>query len=243
MSQVIDEYGAAWNVTDANARLALLEKSFAVGGAYSDPGPNDVASDRGGLVTVIGRFQSIFPGARIDITTGIDLANGHFRYGWKVVQASGSVSITGEDEGEIGSDGLIARITGFFDTASTATTPVSVSTLLQALNDTDAGTRSTDLSSAVSTTVSWTDRWLHTDTRAAFLDHLNTWVTPGSGATFTLIGDVDLYENFFRANLSFTNGGQTEPGQLFGHLGADGLADWASFFDGALPALPPADGG
>lgn len=243
LSRVIADYGEAWNVTDAVAQLALLEKSFAAAGAYSDPGPSDVASSRDGLVTVIAQFQRLFPGATIDIASGIDAANGHFRYGWKVVQSSGTASITGEDEGEVGSDGLITRITGFFDTASTATTPASVQSLLRALNDTDAGARSTDLASAVSSTVSWTDRWLHADGRAALLDHLNTWISPGAGTTFTLVGSVDLYLNFFRANLTMTQSGQMQPAQLFGHVGADGLVDWASFFDGNLPPLAANDGG
>lgn len=242
LAAVVADYGKAWNEPDAGARLALLEKSFAADGAYTDPGPNDVAADRAGLVAVIGQFQSLFPGATIEQASGIDAVYGHFRFAWRVRQA-GAVILTGEDEGRYGSDGLIMRITGFFDGSSTTTTPPAAqSTLFKALNDATSVERATDLAAAVGSAVSWTDRWGIAGSEATLETHLDDWVAPGTG-TFLPSPSTDLYAGFFRVNLTLTTGSQVKEAQLFGHVGADGLIEWASYLDGPLPALSAADAG
>ena len=47
-------------------------------------------------------------------TTGIDEHHGVARYGWELVAADGAVAVGGTDIAEIGDDGRLVRVTGFF---------------------------------------------------------------------------------------------------------------------------------
>jgi hypothetical protein len=108
----IPAYVAAWNEPDPANRKALLEQAWADDGIYIDP-VTDVKG-RDGLDATIAGFHAQQPGARIDVTSGIDRHHNQVRFKWDFVGADGKVAISGIDVGEIAPDGRLARIVGFW---------------------------------------------------------------------------------------------------------------------------------
>jgi hypothetical protein len=109
--EVVSAYGAAWNETDEASRRGLLEQAFAEDGTYDDP--TGSAAGRAALVDLIGGFQGMFPGRSIDFSSGVDVTNAGLRWSW-VMRNGDVVEMEGTDFAELGTDGRIARIVGFF---------------------------------------------------------------------------------------------------------------------------------
>ena len=111
-SEMVDAYGNAWNESDESARRALLEQAWADDGVYCDPTAR--AEGRDALLAHIAGFRETFPGARIEMRSGVDEHGDNFRFAWALVDGEGNVSIEGVDFGRTAPDGRIASITGFF---------------------------------------------------------------------------------------------------------------------------------
>ncbi|MGY1638727.1 nuclear transport factor 2 family protein [Geodermatophilus sp. SYSU D00742] len=112
VSSTVEKYAAAWRETDAAAREALLEACWADDGVYCDP--QSRAEGRDGLSALIGSFHDTYPGARIDVVSGVDEHDGHPRFAWRMYAADGSVALEGMDFGEVDGEGALRRIVGFF---------------------------------------------------------------------------------------------------------------------------------
>lgn len=112
VEEIVLTYVAAWNETDEGERRALLEKSWADNGIYSDP--SGEAAGREALVRHIAGFHQRFGGNRILCTSGIDDHHDRLRFTWAMVSPEGRRISEGIDFGELGSDGRLIRITGFF---------------------------------------------------------------------------------------------------------------------------------
>ena len=110
-TEIVTTYGAAWNEPDEAARRALLDRSWADDGQYSDP--TGSADGRDALVAHIGGFQGMMPGHTIDMTSGLDTRDNVFRFAW-VMRNGNEVTLEGVDFGELAPDGRIQRIVGFF---------------------------------------------------------------------------------------------------------------------------------
>lgn len=110
--EVVATYGAAWNETNEAARRKLLQQSWADDGVYCDP--TATVAGRDALEAHIAGFHSRYPGGSIRLTSGIDEYNGWFRFAWSLDGAEGASLIEGFDVGELGPDGRIKRIVGFF---------------------------------------------------------------------------------------------------------------------------------
>lgn len=233
LTAVVHDYVDAWNARDEARRRALLGSSFAAAGEYTDPGPTH--ANRAELVAVIGSFQAIFPNGQLVATSAVDGIDNQFRFTWKVVAANGSTAQTGEDQGEVGKDGLIRRITGFFDPDPTGSTPAAVAALTTALSATDATARSQNLGAAVTSGIVWSDRWMGAIGTTELEAHLNDWVPPGT-STFTITGGIGQHDDRFRVTYQVAGGKVSANSQMFGHLDPTGLIDVAIFFDGDLPA-------
>lgn len=111
-SEVIAAYGAAWNEPDEARRRKLLDASWADGGVYTDPTAH--VEGRDALAAHIAAFQRQMPGARIRSTSGVDEHHGRLRFMWAMDGADGKVAVEGIDFGELGPDGRLTRIVGFF---------------------------------------------------------------------------------------------------------------------------------
>jgi hypothetical protein len=110
--EIVLAYVAAWSETDEGKRRALLEKSWAENGTYTDPTVEVVG--REALVQHIGGIHQRFAGHRILLTSGVDEHHGRLRFTWGMVSPEGSRVSEGIDFGEVDSDNRLIRITGFF---------------------------------------------------------------------------------------------------------------------------------
>jgi hypothetical protein len=111
-SETVRDYVAAWNETDAAKRRALIERCWGDDALYCDP-----VSDGRGRDALDGFGAAMHarqPGARIEMTSGIDQHHNQIRFSWAFIAADGSRPIEGIDAGEIGPDGRISRIVGYW---------------------------------------------------------------------------------------------------------------------------------
>lgn len=106
---------AAWNATDRVERDRLLARVFAPDGVYNDPDPTYVAG-RAALSDEIGRFQRRHPGDRFRCSAPQTHHNA-MRVSWLLIGPDGKVRWQGTDFYQLGRDGLIRRVTGFFGPA------------------------------------------------------------------------------------------------------------------------------
>jgi len=118
-NDIVQAYLAAWNETDETKRRALLDRSWADDGRYTDP--MSVAPGRDALVALISQFQQQMPGASLVATSGIDLHHERLRFGWKLAAPDGSTRMEGIDVGQLADDGRLQSITGFFGPLPAAT--------------------------------------------------------------------------------------------------------------------------
>jgi hypothetical protein len=110
--EIVAAYCEAWNVDADGERRALLEKSWAEGGAYTDP-RTDLAG-REALFAHISGVRAGRPGSRILMTSGVGVHHLVLRFAWKLVDPQGATVIEGVDFGELAADGRLQRIVGFF---------------------------------------------------------------------------------------------------------------------------------
>lgn len=110
--EIVLAYVAAWSESNEEKRSSLLEKSWAENALYSDPTGQVVG--REALVQHIGNIQQRRSGHRVLITSGVDEHHGQLRFTWARVNSEGQRVAEGIDFGEVGSDGRLTRITGFF---------------------------------------------------------------------------------------------------------------------------------
>ena len=110
--ETVNRYMAAWNEPEAAARQALLEQCWSDDGVYFDP---RVHADRSGRTRPPHRRDpGARAGARLEFMSGVDAHHNVVRFLWRLVHADGSRGEVSIDFGEIGLDGRLARIIGFF---------------------------------------------------------------------------------------------------------------------------------
>lgn len=102
---------AAWNTTNRAKRDALLKRVFATDGIYADPTPTYVVG-RVALSAEIAGFHRQYPGARFRCSAPQAHHNA-MRVSWLLTERDGKIT-RGMDFYELGKDGLIRRVTGFF---------------------------------------------------------------------------------------------------------------------------------
>jgi hypothetical protein len=113
--EIVTKYMAAWNETDVARRNALLEQCWVDGGIYVDPGVELAGRDE--LAQHIAKMQAGRPGARLEFMSGVDVHHRVVRFLWRLVRADGTFGDTSIDCGEIGPDGRLIKIVGFFGAA------------------------------------------------------------------------------------------------------------------------------
>jgi hypothetical protein len=110
--EVVTQYMAAWNEPEAAARQALLEQCWSDGGVYLDPRASLAGRDE--LARHIAAWQAARPGVRLEFMSGIDVHHSVFRVLWRLVRADGTRGDVSIDFGEVGTDGRLVKIIGFF---------------------------------------------------------------------------------------------------------------------------------
>lgn len=112
---MVTAYMAAWNEPDETRRQASLAQCWSDDGVYVDP--NVALAGRDALARHIAKVQADRPGARLEFMSGIDVHHTVLRFLWRLVRADGSCGDTSIDFGEIGADGRLVKIVGFFGAA------------------------------------------------------------------------------------------------------------------------------
>lgn len=110
--RTVRAYADAWNETDADKRMALLEASWAEAGVYVDPTVE--LSGRKALSDHIAAMQAKRPGARIVLASGTDEHHGQLRLRWRLDSSDGVQGAESVDFGMLDQDGRLYRVVGFF---------------------------------------------------------------------------------------------------------------------------------
>lgn len=108
----ITGYCAAWNTTDRSTRDRLLARVWAADGVYMDPEPT-LAAGRAALSDAIADFQHHYPGNRFRCSAP-QMDHRSMRVSWIRLGPDGKSLGQGMDFYDLGSDGRISRIVGFF---------------------------------------------------------------------------------------------------------------------------------
>ena len=112
IAKTVTQYMAAWNEPEATARSALLAQCWSDGGIYVDPGVS--LAGRDALNAHIATVQASRPGARVEFMSGIDIHHDVVRFLWRLIRPDGTGGDISIDFGEVGPDGRLVRIIGFF---------------------------------------------------------------------------------------------------------------------------------
>lgn len=111
LKDVISDYGAAWQETNPETRLDLLQQCFAEDGRYTDPTAEVIG--REALSAHIGAVLQSSNG-RVEITSRPASHHNVVHFIWHMVGADGSKMVEGHDFIHLGTDGKIASLAGFF---------------------------------------------------------------------------------------------------------------------------------
>ena len=112
ITNTIETYLAAWSEPDADRRADLIASVWAEDGRLVDPPLAGEGHD--GISELAQVLQQHYAGHRFRRTSAIDAHHDRARFAWELVGPDGAVALTGLDVAEIGEDGRLRRVTGFF---------------------------------------------------------------------------------------------------------------------------------
>jgi len=121
LAEVVDTHLRAYCEPDENRRAGLLRAAWSPEGELIDPPFDGVGID--GISGMVDILLEHYPAHRFQRTTDIDAHHASARYGWSLVSPDGEHAVTGTDIVDLGDNGKIRRILGFFgDQPTTQTT-------------------------------------------------------------------------------------------------------------------------
>jgi hypothetical protein len=118
ITNVIDDYIAAWNEGDAGRRQELVARTFAAGATYLDPLVASEGTD--GIATMIGAVQQQYAGHRFELAAGPDAHHDRVRFTWHLKDGAGGHVATGIDFATLDRDGRLRAVTGFLELPAAA---------------------------------------------------------------------------------------------------------------------------
>lgn len=117
-TEVIDNYIAVWNETDAATRNGLIEAALGADLWYRDPMLE--ADGREAFAAAIALVQENFPGHVMTRTSDVDAHHDLVRFNWALGQPGETPRFAGVDVAKYDDDGRLHRIIGFAGEALTA---------------------------------------------------------------------------------------------------------------------------
>ena len=112
VTTTVDRYLEAYNERDAERRSELITSVWADDAQLIDPPLAAKGhAEIGGLAQAM---HEHYAGHSFRRTSGIDEHHGQLRYAWELVGPDGQVAVAGIDAAEIGEDGRLRRVVGFF---------------------------------------------------------------------------------------------------------------------------------
>jgi SnoaL-like domain len=112
LTHTIDTYLSAWSEQDPDARAALVSSVWSDDGRLVDPPM--AASGHDEISGMHAALQGQFAGHTFRRASAIDAHHDIVRFAWELVGPDGTVAMKGLDVGEIGEDGRLRRVNGFF---------------------------------------------------------------------------------------------------------------------------------
>lgn len=109
----VDTWLVAYAEPDAARRAELVAQVWAPDGELVDPPLAGAGHDA--LVAFADALLGQFPGHTFRRTSAIDAHHAFARYHWELAAPDGQVSVAGLDVAELGADGKLRRIVGFFN--------------------------------------------------------------------------------------------------------------------------------
>jgi len=115
-AMVVERYIQIWNETDANARQALVAKTWTTDATYLDPMMR--GDGAAGIDAMIAGVQAQFPGFLFRRIGNVDAHNDWLRFSWECgLGADGAAQLAGTDFARLSANGRLASVTGFLDLA------------------------------------------------------------------------------------------------------------------------------
>lgn len=112
VAALVDAHLAAFSAPDAATRRALIERAWAPTGHFADP--LFAATGHDEIDALAASVPELYPGHVFSRTSGIDLHHGHARYSFAFTGPDGTVVIDGVEVAQVGEDGALVRVIGFF---------------------------------------------------------------------------------------------------------------------------------
>jgi hypothetical protein len=113
MTDLVENYLACWNETDAAARRALIDRHWSDNPSYSDPMVQ--VRGRDALDATIGAVQQQFPGLVFTPGGDVDAHHDQARFTWNLGPAGAQPLVVGFDVIVADADGRIDTVLGFLD--------------------------------------------------------------------------------------------------------------------------------
>jgi hypothetical protein len=112
-TNLIANYIAAWNETDADRRQSLIARTWTEDAGYVDP----MMEGRGHaeLNAMIAGVQERFPGLRFRLLGAVEAHHARVRFSWELLPENGGAVAKGTDFAELADDGRLRSVTGFLD--------------------------------------------------------------------------------------------------------------------------------
>jgi hypothetical protein len=111
-AELIDTHLRAYCEPDVDRRRELLVAAWSPEGQLIDPPFDGTGVD--GISAMVDTLLEHYPSHRFERRTDVDSHHSFARYGWSLVAPDGTSAVTGTDVVELGPDGRIVRIVGFF---------------------------------------------------------------------------------------------------------------------------------
>jgi hypothetical protein len=112
LATTIDTHLAGYCEPDPSVRADLLAKAWSTDGELIDP-PFD-GKGRDNIAAMVDVVLTHYAGHTFRRTTAVDAHHDLARYGWALVAPDGAVAVTGTDFAQVGADGKLTRVVGFF---------------------------------------------------------------------------------------------------------------------------------
>ncbi len=112
LTHLVDGHLAAYGEPDPARRGEMIAAVWAASGRLVDPPAT--GDGHAGISALADAVQRQFPGHRFRRTSAVDGHNDVLRYAWELVGPDGAVALAGMDVGQVGEDGRLTRIAGFF---------------------------------------------------------------------------------------------------------------------------------
>jgi hypothetical protein len=109
--EAVEAYINAWNTGDPETARRLVEQSMTENALMAYP-----SFDAQGWHAISGlmtAYKEKSPGFRIELTSKVEEHHGWARFGWRMLDADGSLLGEGEDVAEAADDGRFSTVLGF----------------------------------------------------------------------------------------------------------------------------------